>query len=96
MTSAEGHVNSSLVAKFDQEAIRRAMVKMFTCCVAKHVMWFHHVRQSEDDGKLTIAVRTNPTLFCLQSIDYRYPKSQVMFEKLCEEIDLGFDDNDTR
>ena len=29
MTSAEEHVGSPLIVKFDQEAIRRAMVKMF-------------------------------------------------------------------
>ncbi|CAJ2646803.1 unnamed protein product [Trifolium pratense] len=58
MTSAEGHVNSSLVAKFDQEAIRRAMVKMFTCCVMLRLVGlniYNVGRQSEDDGKLTIA-----------------------------------------
>ena len=29
MTSAEEHVGPPLIVKFDQEAIRRAMVKMF-------------------------------------------------------------------
>ncbi|CAK8567802.1 unnamed protein product [Lathyrus sativus] len=29
MTSAEEHVGSPLIVKFDQEAIRRVMVKMF-------------------------------------------------------------------
>lgn len=68
-------------------------------------MWFHHVRQSGDDGELTIAVNywydmqfdiKYAYFNFLQSIDYRSCLSPMMLENLCEEIDSGPDDNDTR
>ncbi|WJX55998.1 hypothetical protein P8452_41702 [Trifolium repens] len=56
-----------------------------------------HVRQSgDDDGELTIAFDIKYAYFTLQYIDYRYPTSPMMPQKLWEEIDSGPDDDDTR
>lgn len=67
-------------------------------------MWFHHVRQSADDGGLTIAVNywydmqfdVKYAYFnFLQSIHYRSTPSPMLHDKLTEETDSGPDDFDS-
>ncbi|KAL2348737.1 hypothetical protein Fmac_002737 [Flemingia macrophylla] len=67
-------------------------------------MWFHHVRQSADDGGLTIAVNywydmqfdVKYAYFnFLQSIQYRSTPSPMIHDKLSEETDSGPDDYDS-
>ncbi|XP_061341761.1 lysine-specific demethylase JMJ32 [Gastrolobium bilobum] len=67
-------------------------------------MWFHHVRQSTDDGGLTIAVNywydmqfdiKYAYFNFLQSIHYRLTPRPMMNEKLSDEIDSGPDFNKT-
>lgn len=63
-------------------------------------MWFHHVRQSPDDGGLTIAVNywydmqfdiKYAYFNFLQSIHYRSTPSLMLQENLSEETDSGPD-----